>query len=182
MGKKILTPEFRVSFPHVMNPAKNMQNNMRYSLVMLFPKSTNLSTIIKLAEEAAKEKWGDKLPKGLRSPFRNGDEKEYEGYKGMIFCSAQSVQRPGLINEAKETIIAPEEFYAGCYAIAAITAYAYDVTGNRGVSLGLQNVMKIRDGEPFSGRSTPQDDFDSIDAGEASEDNQESNSGIFNLG
>lgn len=172
MSKKIITPQFRVSFPHIMNAAKNMQGNMRYSLVMLFPKSVDLSKLKEIAREAAVEKWGDKIPEDLKHPFRDGNSKTYDGYKDTIFCSTQSVARPGLVDENKQTIIAPEDFYAGCYAIATITAYAYDVVGNKGVSFGLQNVMKVKDGEPFSGKSTPQDDFDSIPGGEQSEDNK----------
>lgn len=176
-----MTPEFRVSFPHVMNPTRNMQDKLRYNLVMLFPKSADLSKLKEIAKAAAVEKWGNKFPENLKIPFRDGNEKTYEGYKDTIFCSAQSVNRPGLINETKETIINHEEFYAGCYAIATITAYAYDRVGNRGVAFGLQNVMKVKDGEPFSGKTSPQDDFDAIEAGEASEDSQPENS-PFDLG
>jgi hypothetical protein len=40
-----------------------------------------------------------------------------------------------------------------------MNAYAYDVSGNRGVSFGLGNVQKVADGEALSSRTTAEDDF-----------------------
>jgi len=166
MTEKIVTPKFRVSFPHVMEPAFNMQKTAKkFSVVMLFPKDTDLSKLIDIVNQAKQEKWGDKPPKGLRSPFRDGNEKEYEGYEDAIYASASSQEssRPGLINERKEKIIDPNEFYAGCYAIATIKAYAYDTAGNKGVAFALHNVMKMDDGESLTGRTSAENDFEAIE-------------------
>lgn len=170
MADNVITPEFRVSFPYVFRPSKPMAgstNEPKYTLTMLFPKDADLSKLKAAAADAAKEKWGDKIPKGLRSPFRDQGEKEFPGYEaGCTFITATSKQRPGLVDAKVQDIIEERDFYAGCYARASIRAFAYDQAGNRGVAFGLQNVQKLRDGEPLGGRSRPQDDFEPVaDAG-----------------
>ncbi|NMC34274.1 MAG: DUF2815 family protein, partial [Veillonellaceae bacterium] len=37
--------------------------------------------------------------------------------------------------------------------------YAFNSNGNRGIACGLNNIQKLRDGEPLGGRSRPEDDF-----------------------
>lgn len=161
--EKVLTPKFRVSFPAVFVPRAAMDGaEPKYSVVMLFPKTADLSKLKAIAKQALVEKWGDKIPKDLRSPFRDGNEKELDGYADCIFITASSKMKPGLVDGQKQEIISADEFYAGCYARATVNAYAYDRNGNRGVSFGLQNIQKLEEGEPFSGRTRPEDDFDAI--------------------
>lgn len=165
-SEKVLTPKFRVSFPAVFVPRSAMDGaEPKYSVVMLFPKEVDLSKLKAIAKQAVTEKWGDKVPKDLRSPFRDGDDKEMDGYAGQIFITASSKMKPGLVNGAREPIIDAGEFYAGCYARATVNAYAYDRNGNRGVAFGLQNIQKLEEGEPFSGRTKPEDDFDAVGDG-----------------
>ena len=163
--QKIKTPEFRVSFPKIFKPEAGMNGEgpAYYSLVMLFPKDADLSILKAAAAQAAKEKWGDKKPANLRSPFRDGDEKELDGYAGCIYITAKSKDKPGLVDGARVKIVEPEAFYAGCYARATLSCYAYDQNGNRGVSFGLQNIQKLRDGEPFGSKRKAEDDFDAVE-------------------
>lgn len=183
----IMTPQFRVSYPNVFKPKRNELNGKdEYSLVALFPKGADLSGLKKAAQEAIAEKWGPdqkKWPKNLRTPFRNQSEKatvdEATGRTvypagmedGGIFMNLKSNQKPGLVNERVEDIISETEFYAGCWARATVRAYAYDNKGNCGVSFGLQNIQKMKDGEPLGSRTKPQDDFAPIEgAGEVGKD------------
>ena len=103
-----------------------------------------------------------------RLPFRNGDspeKKDTEGYgPGIVFCTASSVMKPGVIDGQKNDILDPADVYGGCYMRATVSPFWYDTRGNKGVSFGLQNIQKIRDGEPFSGRTKATDDFDAIEA------------------
>ena len=161
--RKVMTPEFRASFANVFQPHAFPGQEPKYSIVMLFPKSTDLTELKKLAQEAVEEKWPDiaKRPANLRNPFRDGDveKPDMDGYRGQTFVTASSKMKPGVVDSELVPIIDVNDFYSGCYARATVVAYAYDRAGNQGVSLGLQNVQKIRDGEPFSGRSKPEDDF-----------------------
>lgn len=167
--KMVKTPVFRASFPHVFKPHSGFAGQApKYSLVMLFDKKTaDIKELKKAAMNAAIEKWGpkEKWPKGVRFPFRDGDEKsDMQGYEGTIFVSASSKQKPQVINKNKELLTEEDgAFYAGCFAKATLLAYAYDTAGNKGVSFALQNVLKIGDGESFSGRKAAEDDFSDED-------------------
>lgn len=172
-AKKVLTPKFRVSFPHVFK-AQAMDENSepKFSVVMLFDKKTDISKLQKAHDLALKEKWGDKPPKGLLNPFKDGSEKELDGYEGMIFVNASSKEQPQVVDQLKHEIMSTKEFYAGCYARATIRAFAWEfknkqgVVVKRGVSFGLNNIQKLADGEPFSGRTNADSDFDEVDTGE----------------
>jgi hypothetical protein len=160
---KVITPLFRVSFPHVFQPhAMTEGQEKKYSVAMLFDKKTDLSPLIKLAKDTMASAFGAKAWDSgkYRKPFRDGDEKsDLGGYKGTMFAPASSFERPGLIDSNREDIISEEDFYAGCYAKASVTCYSYDQGGNKGVAFGLQNLIKLKEGERFSSRSSAQDDF-----------------------
>lgn len=163
--KKVMTPEFRLSFPALHKPKSFENQEPKFSIVMLFDKKkADLSKLKAAVAFAAQEKWGpkEKWPKQLRMPFRDGDEKEdMEGYKGHTYVSASSKQKPGLVDYPNRNPIdeSDNKAYAGCYARATLIAFAYDKAGNRGVSFSLQNVQILRDGKPFSGRKAAEDEF-----------------------
>lgn len=174
----VLTGKFRVSYPNVFKTKKNDLNGKdEYSVVAIFPKGADLSKLQAACKEAAKEKWGDKIPANLRSPFRKHEERQIENEKGDmifpagmeaggIFINLKSNQRPGVVNERTEDIINESEFYAGCFARATVRPYAYGGPGTKfapGIAFGLQNIQKMADGEPLGSRTKPQDDFEAIE-------------------
>jgi len=165
---KIVTPEFRVSFPALFEPKGFEGQDPKYKVNMLFSKSTDLSSLKKLANDAILEKWPtkEKRPTNIRTPFRDGDKDkaDQDGYQDCIFVAATSKMKPGVVDSELNPILDAEEMYAGCYARASITAYAYDKMGNVGVAFGLQHVQKVKDGEPFSGRGKAEDDFEAIES------------------
>lgn len=173
--KKTRTPKFRASFPWLFKPQPPMKGSenqeAKYSVVMLFDKEAQASPLFaemrRIARQAAAEKWGaNSIPKNLRNPFRSGEEKaDLEGYgPGVIFVTASTKQIPGLINGRKEKITeASGEFYAGCYAHATVTAYAYERAGNKGVAFGLHNVQKLGDGPAFSNRAKAEEEFEATE-------------------
>ena len=182
MGEVIkgTTPEFRVSFPNVFKAKAFNNQEPKFNIVMLFDKDADISELKKMANQAAKAKWGDKIPSGIRSPFRDGNDKDYDGYEDCTFIGATSKLKPGLIDRKHQAILDESEFYAGCYARAVVTAFAYDKAGNKGVSFGLQHVQKLRDGEAFSGRGKAEDAFDKIGGGENEEDYSNNGDSLFN--
>lgn len=157
-----LTPEGRLSFPHLFQPqpARKPGDKLYYNCVLLFPKTADLSVLKEAAKKAAEERWPDpaKRPK-LRSPFRDGDEKQLDGYAGHIYVSFKSERAPRVVDENVVEVIDPKKIYPGCYARVSFTCYAYDQDGNRGVGFGLGNVQFLRDGKPFGNASNPEDDF-----------------------
>lgn len=183
--EKVTTPEFRVSFPAIFEAQTNrLSGKEEFSVQMIFDKDADFTAMKKLAKKAAQEKWGDKIPTNLRSPFRDGDEyndtaeNQRQELEGKVFVNSRSKQRPGLVDGQLQAIIDQSDFYGGCYARATVSVYAYDQKGNRGVSFGLLNVQKLRDGEPFSGKMKAEDDFKAIEPADV-ENEPESAADIF---
>ena len=53
--------------------------------------------------------------------------------------------------------------YSGVYGRASINLYAFNSNGNKGIACGLNNLQKIRDGEPLGGKPRTEDDFATAD-------------------
>lgn len=159
----IYSPVGRVSFPYVFE--KNEYNSPpKYELTLLFPPGTDLTELKNAARSIAKEKWGDRLPRGLRNPFRDAAEKEgIDGYEpGWIFVAFRTTRRPGVVDAKVQPIIDDEEFYPGCWARVTCSPYAYNRKGNAGVAFGLNNVQKMKEDESFQGGTAAEDDFEPV--------------------
>ncbi len=171
----VVTPPFRVSYPALFTAKKNdLNGKMEYSVVALFKKGEDLTKLKNAVKECIEAKFGKdqaKWPKNMRTPFRDQKEREKlneetgkmvlpEGYEeGAIFINLKSSQRPGIVDKDVQPILDQSEFYAGCWAQASVNAFYYDQKGNKGVSLGLQNIQKVKDGDPLGGRTKAEDDF-----------------------
>lgn len=59
----------------------------------------------------------------------------------------------------RNPILTRSEVYSGVYGRASITFYAFNSSGNRGIACGLNNLQKIRDGEPLGGKASAESDF-----------------------
>lgn len=161
--KKIVTPVFRASFVNVLKPRLNEQSGKEeYSIKMIFDKDADLSPLAEIVQEAIKNKWGNNPPKGLKLPVKDGNESDLDKYpedKDKWVANAKTVlTQPGIVNRQLEPITDPKEIYSGCYMRASLTAYAYD-NKSKGVSFGLQNLIKWEDGEPLSPKATAEEDF-----------------------
>ena len=168
MSIRITTPKFRVSFPSVFEPHAAIEGGpLRYSISMIFDKATDLTEMKSACLQAIKAKWGEdknKWPSDLRKPFRKGSEKTLAGYDDdTVFVRASSEYRPGVLNEYKEPMARAEDLYAGCYARASLNAYAYDKAGNKGVTFGLNNIIKVADGDRLDSRVTAEEDFANVE-------------------
>jgi hypothetical protein len=92
--------------------------------------------------------------------LRDGDaEKEDAAYEGCYFINANSVQKPGVVDQDLNPILDQNEFYSGCYGRASITFYPYNAQGSKGIACGLNNVQKLEDGEKLGGGTTAAADF-----------------------
>ena len=192
MSEVIRTPKFRVSFPSVFEksgPPGTDPAKLKYSVVMLFnteeinkdPQQKALwDAMLASAKTCAMDKWGDKMPNGLITPFRDGMEKEqYEGYgQGVIFLTAKSERRPGIVDKNVKRIIDPEDFYPGCFAHADVNPYGWSYMGKNGISYGLQNVQKVSDGEHIGGGVSAESSFDAVD-GEVEAEGSENATSLF---
>ena len=183
---RIITPVFRLSYPHIWEPVLNqLAKREQYDIQMLFDKATaktDLAGMVKLVNDMIAWKWGN--PAGIRKPFVDGDTavdsqgtKKVEknpSYKGMIILSSWSKQAPGVVDPSgKHPITQHDEMYGGCYCRAQLNAYAYEQGGQKGVNFGLMHVQKIKDGTPFGTRTRAEDAFSPVETtGAVADDNE----------
>lgn len=143
----------------------------KFSVSLIIPKSdTKTIEKIQAAIKAAYEEGQGKL-KGngksvpalsvLKTPLRDGDAErpDDETYADAYFINANSATAPGIVDADRNPILDRSEVYSGVYGRASINFYAFNSNGNKGIACGLNNLQKIRDGEPLGGKSRAEDDF-----------------------
>ena len=123
------------------------------------------STVHK-GSDVNKEKFADKVPKGLKiTAFKDGDEKEYDGYEGMMALKAGSTKRPLVIDADKTPLVESDnKLYAGCYVNAILEFWYSDhPKGGKQILGNLLAIQFYRDGDPFSdGVTASLDDFEDV--------------------
>ena len=95
--------------------------------------------------------------------LRDGDDRDDDIYAGHVYVNASCKTRPGVVGADRMPITDQEWFYSGCYGYVSINFYAFNTNGNMGVAAGLNNVMKLKDGDALGGRSSAESDFADID-------------------
>ena len=143
----------------------------KFSVSLIIPKDdTATVNKIKAAIQSAYEEGQSKL-KGsgktvpalsvLKTPMRDGDleRPDDEAYANSYFINANSAAAPGIVDADRQPIIDRSEVYSGVYGRASINFYAFNSNGNKGIACGLNNLQKIKDGEPLGGKSRAEDDF-----------------------
>lgn len=169
--KVITGPNTRWSYCNVWQPKSINGGTPKYSVSLIIPKSDTVTiNKIKAAIEAAYKEGEAKL-KGngrsvpalsvLKTPLRDGDAErpDDEAYANAYFVNANSATAPGIVDADRQPILDTSEVYSGVYGRASINFYAFNSNGNKGIACGLNNLQKVRDGEPLGGKSRPEDDF-----------------------
>ncbi len=171
---KVITPKAILSYPHLHEPQPGMNGGKaKYSAALVFPAGTDLKALAEAVAAAAEAKWPGKAQKmlqsgALKSPFRKGEEKEYAA--GSVFINVRTETKPGVVSAqadpatGKPAAIPADkirtELYPGCYVRASVTAFAFDNSGNKGVSFALNNIQKLGDGDRLDGRVAAENEFD----------------------
>lgn len=164
----------RWSYANVWDPHSINGGKAKYSVSLIIPKSDTATVkAIKAAIQAAYEEGEGKLRGNGRSvppldaikiPLRDGDRERPNDpvYANSYFINANSDTAPGIVDAACRRILERSEVYSGVYGRASISFFAYNSNGNRGIACGLNNLQKIRDGEPLGGKPKPEQDFTPI--------------------
>jgi hypothetical protein len=170
MTTRVTTGEVRTSYFSALSARKNEMNGKdEFSTQILIPKTDKdtLTALKAAAKEALTAKFGDKIPKNVRNPLRDGDtETKTDGsplgkeYAGHFFCNVKSTSKPGAIDTHGNDLIGNDDIVSGDYIRVSLNAYAYSQAGNNGVSFGLNNILLVRKGEPLGGaKPTAASDF-----------------------
>lgn len=178
------TPEVMLGhFPQFFEKGKpNDSGTAYYEADILFSpeaqKTQEFANLKQAMATAVREKWKGSPPGNLRNPFRPAGDKrrgkdnsQYypdEQFGGWVLLHIKSKNQPGIVGgqagpDGKPLQITdPAEIYGGCVIRCTVNPFAYSEKGNAGVSFWLNNVQKLRDGEPLSGRSSARDDFEPV--------------------
>lgn len=180
IATKCLTGEVRLSYVFLNNPS---QRDGKFSVTMLIPKTdTATKADLDAAFEAAamkgiREKWGGVRPK-FETVIHDGDGVKQDGTpygpecKGhwVLSAKANAERKPQVVGiDNVNCELAPQDVYSGMYARVTVNFFPYaHPQGGKGVSCGLGNVLKTRDGEALSGGASAASDFAGIGAAVAS--------------
>ena len=182
---RILTPEFRVSWPALFAPtAQNEGQTPKYSLTAIWRPSdftdkekalwAKIKAELDRVSQAAFGKPYAKLPSNFHKPLRDGADVSWNGFgEGTVFARLSSLYKPGVVDrdrtpliptmavnaDGTSTPVAPDEVYPGAYGRATTNVWAFD-NQSKGLSLGLMNVQITRAGERLDGRVDAVDDFE----------------------
>lgn len=173
VSTKIRTGKVRFSYPNVFVPKQvGGKGEPKYSISLIIPKedtktveAIQAAIAAAIVSERGKKIWGTKPPKGEKmNPLKDGDDKgDNPEYAGCYFLSCNSATKPGILNRDKTPMTDPEQFYAGGYGYAVINFFAFDKDVNKGIGVGLNNLMWIEDGERLGGKDTAENDFADVD-------------------
>ena len=169
--KVITGPDTRWSYPNVWEPKSINGGTPKYSVSLIIPKSdTKTVAKIKAAIEAAYQEGQAKLkgngrsvpPLGaIKNPLRDGDIERPDdpAYANAYFVNANSATAPGIVDADRNPVLTRSEVYSGVYGRASINLYAFNSNGNKGIACGLNNLQRIRAGEPLGGKASAESDF-----------------------
>jgi len=174
-----LTPVGRVSFPSLFEPRVNEQGKRSWSVVLVFDpaaqQTAEYAEMVKTIEQTAAERFGQKIPSGIKRkslepksgyPITSTAAKEqYFSWAedGSVMVTLSSRYPPLVVDRDKSEILDASQVYAGCYARASYSCYAYSASGNEGVSFGLRALQKTADGDSLTGGGRASaDDFGDV--------------------
>jgi ssDNA-binding protein len=179
----------RVCFESINEPKQNERGDDRWGGCFLVPKGEDLAALKAELREVAVARWGDKIPKFRHgSPVKDQEDlttSEGDLYDfsepGAMFFNANSNEEIGAYKKNKQGAyekLDRSEIYGGMWAYVSLRPYAWPsakneaaAKGNRGISLGLQQVLKVRDDERLGKPvAKPEEDFEDFETEAAESD------------
>ncbi len=169
--KVITGKDTRWSYANLWEPKSINGGTPKYSVSLIIPKSDTVTVQkVNRAIQAAYEEGQAKLRgngrtvpplTAIKTPLRDGDTERPDdpAYAGCYFINANSATAPGIVDADCNPILTRSEVYSGVYGRASINFYAFNSNGNKGIACGLNNLQKIRDGEPLGGKASAASDF-----------------------
>jgi hypothetical protein len=174
----MISPIVRFSYANVFEPRQTPSGDMKYSVACLLPKEDDKgvqeikNAIQKAIDDGlSKNTFAKPHVRALRLPLRDGDEEtDNDGnpkYKGYWFFNANSANQPGLVGKDLKPLMTKDEFYSGCWGRADVNFFPYNQAGNRGIGVGLNNLMKEKDDDRLDGRQSAETAFEKYSESDA---------------
>lgn len=172
-GKNIITPIGRLSFPNLITAKANSMNKdgpKKFGCSLLIPPTADIKLLKQMAQECAEAEWGNKVKDmKIRNPFLKAEEYKYEGYvPGWMLIRTTAISKPSVVEAKGGALIRiveddPEVIYPGRWCQISLNAFAYDNSGNKGISFGLNNVLLLNHDDSLGGRMKAEDEFEAPD-------------------
>lgn len=182
----VMTPVGMLYFPEFFTPKGNKNNPAaapQYAGCLLLNEiATNTEAYMDMrraVKAAIEAKFGQakaadqNFLSSLRSPFRQASEKAGEtGYPGFedgeVWFRAwrkEDFDAPGVVDLHGTDIVVPGDVWTGQLARFTLRAFAWENSGNRGVSFGLDHVQIIKRDMPKLKVASAGAAFNGVDAG-----------------
>ena len=174
MSEKIILKNVRLSYEHIFRPSAIADDaQKKYSATAIIPKSEKAQlTAVKAALLAAAEskfpgkiKPGAAWPSSLHCPLKDGDElaDEHPEYAGAYILRASSERRPVVLDRRRAPVTEEDGIiYSGCYVNLSLAAAPFDVSAKKGVTVYLNGVQFVKDGDRLAGHDAT-GDFENLD-------------------
>ena len=166
MSTKVVTGKVRFSYCHIFEPQEPQGGgDPKYSVTLLIPKSDTATlgkikaAIAEARENYCKRNGANSLPAKPNHTLHDGDGMRDNGEefgpecKGCYVITVSSKQKPVIVDSFRNPITDPGEVYSGCYANVKVAFFAFSNSGNNGISVALNVIQKVKDGERLSGGS-----------------------------
>lgn len=154
-----------VQFVHFSEPHAKDDERPKYSCMVVIDKDDTdslgkIEQAVKAAHKNGADKLGKSTLKAIRTPLRDGEEKDGEEYEGKMFFNCSSIRMPKVVGTDRKPIMDDDEIYSGMVGYISLNAFAYKAAQSKGIGMGLNNFMKTADGVRFGGGGTSiEDDF-----------------------
>jgi len=183
MAVKMMLKNVRLSYANLFEAKENKSGDLRYSTALLIPKDHPqiddlIANVNKVGEEKFGKKWETMVKKNglpVKDADEDGSADDKPEYEGQFYINTSSKRRPQVVDRQVQPILDDSEIFSGCYANVSIAIFAFDVPENKGVSFGLNNVQKVKEGERLGGAPNADEEFEAMedDDFEAMEDDDE---------
>lgn len=177
--RRVVVGPVRLSYTYVAEPKENDHGEMEYSTQILIPEG---SAAYKKAQQAVNaaimacplangdKAKAQKLLKNpqFKKPLRSAADEGRDGaeYDGMIFANAKTNAkkgRPGIVlkngTKLTDSDEIMDEIYSGVWAYVSVTAFYFDNSGNKGIALALNNIMKHKNDVRLDGSVDAEAEF-----------------------
>jgi hypothetical protein len=157
MNTQITLINVRLSFADIFKAKAINDGAPRFSTNFLLDPSTKsgakqIKNIQKVIDHLIKTELKVKKLPADKICLKDGDDKEYDGYAGMMFLSAANNKRPQVVNRAQDPVAeddVEEVPYAGCVCNGVVRLWAQNNKYGKRINASLEIVQFVKDGESF---------------------------------
>ena len=168
---KLIIKNARLSFADLFTAVEKFGGDPKFGASFLIdPKSddgkANIAAFKEICHKLEKESFGGNPLPTDKYPIKDGNDKDYDGWKDMMVISSSNKKRPKIVGRKRQTVAegdidAP---YSGCIVNAVVDVWPMDNQYGKRICCSLEAVQFAADGDPFSaGGANIESDFDDID-------------------